>query len=216
MKRFFIIQTIILFIVSACTTTDDYFRQFNQKPEITVKGSFDEEFSQKTSDSMKVNQNYHLYYNISDEEENLKIFVDCDNFFTYVIDDEKIQITSKNPVTGRFRIYTKDSFGDIGDLTMQLTFFRNKPPVAILEIEDIQGFDNEKKLNASKSYDTDSDFGGRITIYRFFVNNKEIEKTYHSYINYTFPLSGTYEVGLAVRDNDYEWSEITYKTLIIN
>lgn len=218
MKHFIFIPLLILLTISACTNTEDYFRQFNQIPEITVRKNIDDEFTTITSDSTKVTEKYFLYYNISDEEENLKIYIDCDKAFNYkVFDDEKkIEISAENPISGKFRIYTKDSFGDIGEMVMQLTFFKNKPPVAILEIEDIPGFNNEKRLDASKSYDTDFEFGGKITLYSFFVNGKEISKIYHSYMNYSFPQSGEYQIGLRVRDNDYEWSEITYKTLIIN
>ena len=217
MKHFVILQILILVLFSACNTSEDYFAQFNQKPEITVKGILDNDFYRKEIDSIKINHEYHLYYKINNEEnEKLKAYVTCDNIFTYKIDNEKITILSKKKETGKFKIYTKDSFGATDELTIKITCFVNLQPVPILEIEDIPGFKFEKKLNASQSYDTDNEYGGGISLYRFFVNGKEFEKTYHTYMDYTFPSSGQYEIGLQVKDTDGQWSDRVNKTLIID
>lgn len=217
MKRFFIIQILISLIITSCNTAEDYFRKFNEKPEITVRGINDADFSKKESDSAKVNTNYILYYKITDaEEENLKVQVAYDHAFTCEIFDDKVIIVSKSPAKGKIRLFTKDSFDAMDEVIMELKFFDNQPPVAILEIEDIPDYPFEKILNGSESYDPDSSLGGNISLYRFLVNGKEIEKTYHSSIKYTFPESKEYKVGLAVRDNNGVWSQITYKTIKID
>jgi hypothetical protein len=132
------------------------------------------------------------------------------------MDEEKITIKSKKNETGNFKIYTTDSFGASDEITIKFTCFDNLIPIAILDIEDIPETIFEKKLNATNSYDPDAEHGGGIAIYRFFVNGKEIDKTYHPYMNYTFPLPGQYEIGLEVRDSDNKWSNRTTKTVIIN
>jgi hypothetical protein len=216
MKRLLILQIIILALLNACNTTDDYFKQFNHKPELTVKGMTDSEFSKMTSDSMKVNCEYLLYYNIFDEEgEELEAFVNCERRFKYTIDNEKIAIIADRPGKWKFNVIATDSYGATDEVSIEFICFNNLAPVAMLEIEDIPGFQNEKRLNASKSYDPDSKYGGGIDMYRFYVNGKEIDKTYHSSINYAFPLSGKYILSLRVRDTDGEWSEMVSETTTI-
>ena len=201
----------------ACNTSDDYFKKFNQKPEITIKGINDGSFSRRESDSIKIKYEYHLYYQALDVRGvKLPVYVNCDSHLSYEIDDEKIVISAHRTGKRKFILSTKDIFGATDQLTIDFECFENLKPVAILEIEDIPGFRFEKKLNASKSYDQDEKYGGKISLYRFIVNKKEIDKTYHSEINYTFPLSGEYKIELQVRDNDNTWSDVTHKILIIN
>ena len=224
MKHFVILQIFILVLLNACNTSDDYFKKLNHKPEITVKGEWDSDFFRKESDSVKVRNSYNLYYKIYDEEgEKLTAYIFCDPFLTYTKDNEKIIITATREGKGKFKIYTTDSFGATDELIIQFTCFNNLPPVAILEIEDIPGFPkNEKRLNASQSYDQDNKYGGEIALYRFYIKNiaqnseKEFEKAYHAYMDYTFPTSGEYEIGLRIKDNDGQWSVKENKTVIIN
>jgi len=214
MRHIIIIYTLVVLLVS-CDTTKDYYSDKNNKPILLVKGEFDDDFSIKSSDSMKINQEYYqLFYKIEDEEK-CKLKVEYDNIFSVDIEDDRIKIYAKSLGVGDIKLYVNDSFGSKDEMKIRLTCFDNLPPVAFLEIEDIPGYYLEKKLDASKSYDQDSKYGGEIILYRFLLNGIEIEKTYHSYIHFTFLEAGNYEVGVQVQDNDNEWSKIYYKTLTI-
>jgi len=216
-KYLFLIQALILIlIISACDTSSDYYQQENLDPQILVKGPYDNDFGRKTLDSTKFDRgDYVLFYKILDEEE-LTLTITHDPAFTVQLDKEKIIVSATERCRGELKLNTEDTFGASDEMKILLTFFGNLPPVAILEIEDVPGFYYEKKIDASKSYDPDEKYGGKIVLYRFLINGKEIQKEYHPFMYYTFPRTGNYDVRIQVMDDEEEWSTQVYKRLEFN
>jgi len=221
MKKQILIKSLALIIIlSACDTTDNYFKGLKEKPEILVKTILDDDFGKKTADSMKISNGYQLFYTVVDIEKlTLKVEPTPETgvaLFSYEIDNEKISVSANRQGIGNLKLSVKDSFGKTDEMIIRLTSFDNLPPVAVLEISNYPGFEYGRTLDAAKSYDQDAKYGGTITLYRFLVNGKEIERTYNSFMHYNFPQPGNYEIGLQVLDNDDEWSGIVYSNLTID
>lgn len=208
---------IIAIIASSCDTTTDCFSGDNNAPTLLLKGPFDSEYSIKQTDSMKITQGYYLLdYKISDEEK-LSLSIQSDTLFDFEISEDITQVAfaSKEIGIGDIQFKVKDSWGRKAQISLALTCFKNIRPVARLNVSAIEGQVREVLIDASASYDADKKYGGKIVLYRFLVNGKEIEKTYHSSINYTYPETGQYEIGVEVMDNDQEWSSIAYKNITL-
>ena len=213
---FLIIVLVLLIIISSCDTSSDYYDDLNNKPQISVKGPFDTDFGRKHIDSLKITSgDYVLFYNISDEE-TLNLTLTYDPVFTVQYDHEKIIVSADEICAGNLYLSTKDTFGAVDEMTIQIVFYGNLPPVAILDIYDVPGFPFEKRIDASRSYDQDAKYGGEIVLYRFLINGKEIQKMYHPYMYYTFPRSGQYDVRLEVMDNEGAWSRAVFYILYFN
>ena len=79
---------------------------------------------------------------------------------------------------------------------------------ARLEISELKLDSNfEYLLDASKSYDQDEDYGGKIVKYRFTINNTKEIVTSKSAIPVIFPGKGNYSISVVVEDNDHSQSE---------
>ncbi|MCW3788375.1 hypothetical protein [Plebeiibacterium sediminum] len=206
MKNSILQLAMLLVVLCSCTRTEDYFSDYNQDPVLTINNDID-----FVNDSVKINQNYYdAAYLIEDEEVN--------GILPTVLTDLRYEIQDENNIrfaldqTGSFpvTISYKDSWGKISKATFTLVVFENLGPIAKL---NVSASDLNVTIDASDSYDQDEKYQGGIELYRFYVNRKEIDKTYHSSINYIFQEEGTYEIGVQVKDNDQEWSEIIYKTI---
>lgn len=204
----------VLATLSSCDTSEDMFKEKNTAPIITIKGGSNLSFGKHQNDSLKYEDVYYsMYYKIKDEEL-LKIEVKVDSIYRFEIEGDKIIFGAKKEGSSKIYLTTIDSWGKKDELIFQLTCFSNLKPIAVLEITSLAST-REYKIDASKSYDQDAKSGGVITLYKFFVNGKEIEKTYHPYMNYTFPKTGEYKIGVQVKDNNNEWSGLVQKTIVI-
>ncbi len=198
----------------ACDTSEDYFKDSNLSPEILVKGQLQKTFSKELQDSVKLeNTFYTLHYQLKDEEA-IQVAVQVDSIFRYEINDETIIFGAEKAGTSNIYISAIDSWDRKAEVTIKLTCFKNLPPVSSLEVVALAN-EREYKLDAAKSLDQDAKYGGKITLYRFYINGKEIDKTYHSELNYTFPKTGEYKVGVQVQDNNGDWSKIAIRTINI-
>ncbi|SMO89493.1 hypothetical protein SAMN06265379_11246 [Saccharicrinis carchari] len=203
-----------LTLLASCDTGEDSFYHSNQAPTISIKGHSHTDFGKHQSDSVKFEEVYYqLDYLVLDEEK-LDIDVAVDSIFRYEIEEDKIVFGAEKIGASNVYITVTDAWKREDKLLFNLTCFENLPPVASLQIDALQNV-REYKFDAKGSYDTDAKYGGKIVLYRFFVNDKEIEKSYHTYMNYTFPKSGEYKIGVQVKDNNDEWSAIVQKTLTI-
>ena len=203
-----------LALLASCDTGEDSFYDSNETPTISIKGPSHASFGRYKSDSIKFeNVYYSLDYLIQDEEK-LHIDVHIDSVFRYEIEEDKIVIGAEKVGSSNIYITVTDAWKREDKLVFNLTCFKNLPPVASLKINPLQNV-REYTFKAGGSYDRDAKYGGRIVLYRFFVNSKEIEKSFHSYMNYTFPKNGEYKIGVQVKDNNDEWSALVQKTVTI-
>ena len=214
MKKLFFIITCTAIIFSSCDTTDDVFESSNTSPVLSLKSPYNTSFGDLGNDSIKISQEYYnLDFKIEDEEL-LTLDVEIDSIFKFEVKDNQIIFGAEKEGTSNITITVTDSWKNSDQVQFKLTCFTNLPAKAALEIKALSKI-REKLLDASKSIDLDERYGGEIILYRFFVNGKEIEKTYHKAVSYTFPEVGEYRVGVQVMDNNEEWSSIVYQTINI-
>lgn len=99
-------------------------------------------------------------------------------------------------------------------ITARITGFDNLLPVADYDVTALKINDPlEYSLDASKSKDLDSKFGGAISQYIWKINGFQI-KTDRPSINYIFDKSGNYLIELSVIDNNGATSQSTKSQLI--
>ena len=214
MKNIIYILIIAISLVS-CDSGEDMFKDSDQAPLLSIKGARHDSFGKHQKDSLKLEELYYsLDYKVEDEE-NIELDVQVDSIFRIEIKEDKIIIGAIKEGTSNIYITATDSWGKQDKITFKLTCFKNLSPVAALEIEPLSDV-REYKLDASASYDQDQRYGGKVDLYRFFVNEKEIEKTFHTEMNYIFPSTGEYKVAVQVKDNNDQWSNHAQKTITIN
>ncbi len=210
------IYAFLIFITGvfcSCDKSEDYFKDSNTSPEVSYRAEDDTCYTNFSTDSAKLSNSYYdLYYSI-DDEENLDLSIDTD--LRYEIDSEEGYVRFALDEEGTYSVSLNctDSWNQNDNAYFKLVIYDNSIPIAALTLTQIDG--REWEIDASESYDQDEDEGGEIAIYRYYVNDKEIDKTYHSSINYIFPEDDTYEVGLQVQDNDGSWSEKVTQTINI-
>ena len=205
----------IAIALASCDSSEDMFKDTDKAPIVNIKGDRHTSFGKHQNDSLKlIKLYYYLEYKVEDEE-NIELEVQIDSIFRYEIKNDKIILGATKTGSSNIYITATDSWGKQDKVTFNLTCFNNLTPVATLKVEPLTNA-REYKLDASASYDMDAKYGGKINLYRFYVNDKEIEKTYHSDMSYTFPKNGEYKVGVQVKDNNDEWSRLIQKTIIID
>lgn len=116
-----------------------------------------------------------------------------------------------------FSITVKDPKGLSSSALVELNALANQSPVAILESKQTNAqAPNQVTIDASKSFDTDARWGGKIQKYEYILEGFYTGQTTRNKIDYIYPKPGTYRVGVRVQDNDNEWSPIVYQNLVVN
>lgn len=105
-----------------------------------------------------------------------------------------------------------DKQGNISTADLELIHFINLKPVAVLNIVK-NG--NSIMFIASGSYDRDAKFGGKITLYNYYIAEIPYYASLTSdTISYSIQIPKSYTVRLSVRDNDND-TAFVIKTLVI-
>lgn len=116
-----------------------------------------------------------------------------------------------------FSITVKDPQGLSSSALVELNALANQAPVAVIETKQTNAqAPNQVSIDASKSFDRDARWGGTITKYEFTLEGFYTGQTTRNKIDYIFPKTGTYRVGVRVQDNDNEWSPVVYQNLVVN
>ncbi len=110
-----------------------------------------------------------------------------------------------------------DAFDQEASITLDLYAFENIVPVSQFDLikPEVQHDPLEYLIDASSSYDPDEKFGGGIIAYEYTFLGKTVELS-SSTIGVIFPENGTYDIGVRIKDNDGDWSEMLVKAVIIN
>lgn len=117
--------------------------------------------------------------------------------------------------THRIGITATDKFDAVNTASIELIAFDNIYPIAKDTIYPRQIVDPlEYTIDATKSFDPDTKFGGGIYYYTFGVNGQSYQSN-KPILNYIFPKAGTYTVTLQITDNDNAFSNILSKTITI-
>ncbi|MFM8914622.1 MAG: hypothetical protein ACKOE6_17140, partial [Flammeovirgaceae bacterium] len=133
-------------------------------------------------------------------------------------DSARFNYSFKPDSIGSYQLIFKvtDSKSRSDEAIARITAFDNLLPVAFFNISysDKTSDKHSFKLDASKSFDRDAKFGGKIISYSWFVNNQFPSNS--NPILYTTLQNGTYLIGVGVTDNDYGVSKIYSVLVIVN
>ena len=227
-----------IMIISGCDDRQDIFENLNAPPSLTFNTFKPVDIETNTlRDSVKISlksksRRYKIRLDLEDENNNLDLIrfeaISGNGNFYYngqilgsgeidILDKEfLIEYEPSNVGFHSINFVASDKFGLSAEGQLELTAFKNLPPVAEVEISEIKVRSPlEFKISAAKSIDQDQGFGGFLTKYIYTINDKTII-TAKDNINWIFPESGNVLLTIRVEDNDGAVSEIVSKTVLIN
>lgn len=217
-------------LCSACDKKNAAIESFNVKPQITIATATSS--SKSIVDSMRIddltstvkrikiryddgNRNIaHLMVKSSNDHSLLK--QGGRTVKDYLpIDQNELELDFENKEEGQTRLdFTiTDKLGASDKATYNIFTFKNLAPIAILEYRPDKG--QKYILDASKSYDEDRNYGGRIEWYLFKIGELEI-KSKTPAVTHFFNEKGIHVVELSVIDNLNQSSKIVSKTIDLN
>lgn len=116
----------------------------------------------------------------------------------------------------RYTFTLTDRFGKTDEAKLELVTFANIAPIVDFVVTAKRQNDPlEYELDGNASKDGDEKYGGKVSSYRWVINNTETLNSLAPAIRYIFPQQGLFKVDLDVKDNE---GAVTRKTkfLIIN
>lgn len=225
----------------ACDNRDEFYKELNSDPQISVMGSDEGVYTDSVKISQKSPRPYkELDITFGDIDKNIEkftidqhsgntvIIIDNKEYSerSAVIDEEYIPFNVLEYIDIRFeplevgqnciQLAIADELDKHSAVTINLIGFINIAPVAKIDHHHV-GVNSpyEYTIDAGNSYDGDQKYGGAISRYRYRVNGQEIISE-EDQINYIFPEPGNYTLRLSVRDNDGEWSEEAEEILTVD
>jgi hypothetical protein len=227
-NRGVLLLIILPLIFQSCDKRHDYYNSINSTPVIEFRkfNTLDSYVKEFTDSTKKRNPVYELEVNLSDEEAltlrysaNIasdKIIMKNKNHFIITLDTTKIG-------THTFTFKSIDSFGKEGQESAKIIVFKNLIPEAEFEIKNIGTLDpREYVIDASKSYDRDAKYGGKVVLYEYRIQQMGGNLFYSlsnhpsSSIKYIFPEKGTYTIGVGCIDDEGAVSSIDGYNLTVN
>jgi len=196
---------IIVFLHFSCEEPKDYFEGKNSDPQVFLKTSSG--YSSELSDLHKLStgENYKCIFKYIDDQSYESLKVDFlsgngsweseDSVFSYLPD-----------TTGQHNLVLHfiDPYAKETTCKLNLNVFWNLKPVAAFEYS-ISG--NILTVDASESYDQDSEYGGIIAEYKFLLDGVENNLSTPIF-KQNIDLEKIHIIKLQVKDNDGEWSSL--------
>jgi len=128
------------------------------------------------------------------------------------------QFTFTPSATGfhEIQIFARDHFNRYDTLSLQLAAFDNLVPVSRFSVSPRRVITEfEHNIDASASFDQDSDYGGFIKNYEFTINGQVITRE-TPILPFPFGQEQIVTISVRVQDNDNIWSERTEEIVSIN
>ena len=175
-------------------------------------------FSTQISDSEKLGHTYTCKYQLQSFD-NLNINIIKSNSYDNVninTSTSLISIQTSNAEYSVFKLGVVDPFSKSANASIQLTVFKNLIPICVFtdtlisQLSPYQVF-----IDASKSYDQDSKWGGAVVRYEYIIGTNYSSITKASSINYIFDGPGQKVITVRCQDNDSAWSSPVTKYLTI-
>lgn len=236
MKKISLYLVLIISIVTSCSDREKGFQDFNSKPNIQIVSTEGDtiSFLNSYTDSIRYSNDTSTYYNIrlrlGDADQNLyraMILIDSGRIEAYYdgkvmqnpslrVDQEYVSLSliPKQIGTNNITFRLEDKFNQFSESKLTLFVFDNLLPVATFDEYILNPEILEYKFDASKSYDKDSSYGGKIVAYEWNINGY-IFTTSQPSINHVFSRKGNYFIRLRVMDNNKSFSNIIEKRLSI-
>jgi len=223
------IYMMILLLITSCLRVERI-EEMNTRPVLKINGQ-----EEMVVDSVKMKGgfiNYDFELSVIDPDHNLEsisydVLAGDGSMLQNGLTIHEIQIEGGQnvPLIYRpsrvgnhvMRFSAMDTFKQETSITLDLYAFENMLPIAQFElVEPVVKHDPlEYQIDALQSYDPDKKYGGGISSYEYTFLGKIIELT-ENQIGIIFPETGTYDIGLRVKDNDGEWSQNKIKSFRID
>jgi len=196
---------LLVFLHFSCEQPKDYFDRNNNDPKVSLKTSTG--YSPELSDLHKLSSrtNYECIFKYIDDQSFESLEVDFisgngswkseDSSFFYLPDT-----TGQHNLVLRFL----DPYSKETTCKLALNVFWNLKPVAVFEYSISN---NILSIDASESYDQDSEYGGKIIDYKFVLDGNEFFLSSPQF-NQNIDPEKIHIIKLQVRDNDGEWSTL--------
>ncbi|TXH79206.1 MAG: hypothetical protein E6Q85_00440 [Thiothrix sp.] len=216
--------------ISACDKKVEAIQGFNIKPQITIATT--NRSSKSITDSMRIcaltTTVKRLKVSYHDGNKNIaQVVVKSSSNHAVLkyggrsvkdflpIDQNELDLDFENTQEEHTRLdFTiTDKLGASDHATYNLFTFKNLAPIALLEYQLEK--DGKYILDASKSYDQDRNYGGKIAWYIFKINDHEI-KSRNPTIAHFLNEKGSHQVALTVIDNLGQSSTTISKTIDFN
>lgn len=197
-------------LIVSCKERDYYYEQ-DKRPQIEL-------VNQPITDTMKINTTKVIEYEATDEDGDTPqvTVIEYGNNIGLQVEGKKIKLTSKQEGESQLIITARDIYGKEGQQNLTISIIKNTPPIAKIEVTQTSNLsNNEIKIDASQSYDTDARYGGHIIMYEYNISNSYDIKTDRDHLNYIFKERGYKNIRVRVQDNDKEWSEWIEQTINI-
>lgn len=218
---------IFAYLSNGCEqNTTEYIEGLNEAPQINLLNNGDSAVlvdSIKTELTLKEAESfYEVVLSVNDANDNLvgieyfqlqgigTLLQEGDTIIdrNIALKDDVLTFEYYPAVYGKhvFQLVAKDEFDARNSIIVELTAFENLMPVAILSVERDGGLGRYHfEFEADESYDRDSKYGGALIEYEFSLLDKRF-RILEKKMEYVFPGSGVYEIGLRVKDNNGKWS----------
>lgn len=220
----------LIAVISACDKKNEAIQSFNVKPQIAIVAA--NAISKSVIDSMRIGELTNTVKKIKirfdDGNKNIAhVMVKSSSNNTVLkyggrvvkdflpIDQNELELDFENTQEEQTRLdFTiTDKLGASDKVTYEITTFKNIAPIAILEYRLAN--DGKYILDASKSYDQDRNYGGKIAWYIFKIGEQEI-KSKNPTITHFFNEKGSHDIELTVIDNLNQSSKTISKTIVLN
>ena len=208
-----VIGFLVVMVWAACDSRQDSIDSLNDAPHFAVDG----DIITSLIDSLKTSQGMYRvnadFIDINDNLSEIRFDVLSGNgsFFigstpiknSVAISNTAVNIGYDPSSLGNhiIELTLVDAFEETAVLTIELSVFENL--IEVSRPENAGPF--ERLVDASGSFDDDSNFGGNITRYEYTFLGKTIEVNKNKQ-TIIFPSQGTYQIIVRVKDNDNVWS----------
>lgn len=203
--KYILISLLSIFLFS-CEKWDDYYKEQDVTPKLLLYKN--NVLYNDTIDSIKVNTSLLITCKVL-HRENLQVSINSTNTKDSIsLKNDTIRVKGISEGICSIECQVKDSYSKIDSKQLKFCIFKNLPPVASFSYAMIKNLTKyEVEIDASKSFDRDARFGGKIINYDFTLDNAVNMVTKTAVIHFPFNASGTKQVKLRVQDNDGTWSE---------
>ena len=213
----------IILLLASCDNRKDFLTDLNKDPDLKIrKYATDKAFSTIVIDSFKLeNKKYDCEISYSDERNENVVMTSNYNQGSgsaqIFKNENRVSVLPTSDGLQDISVLATDQFGKTSSCTIKLTAFYNMLPLAFVNIVQTDlNTKYEVNIDASKSYDRDEKFGGKVVTYEYRVGSTYLVTTAFNNINYIFPAPGSYDVYVRVQDNDGAWSSTKTTTVKVN
>jgi hypothetical protein len=217
MKNILLYIPLIMFVAWACDNRKDPYADLDNNPSIKVKRLTDTTYVSQISDSVKLGQVYVFNYQLQSFT-NLKIDVQKSNAQdSLTFDNNLANIQTLNQEVSSYLLRVVDPFNKTSQALIQLTVFRNLPPICrdtVFKVNQLSPYEIE--VDASKSFDQDARWGGKILKYEYHIDTDYSCTSERSSINYICVGPGQKKISVRVQDNDGVWSDFVVRYFMLN